>query len=261
MSERIPLQFYAENDCQRVEMTTLPVLCGAIELSINGVDTKSTSAMLAVLFSSQESLRKIDVSLLTASDRDAILAALYRQYWGDSIVSTLTCNHCTEQFDLSFSLAELQDHLKNKVLDWKLERNAEVKIEAQSQNLKIPIFDEESNLSEMNPKAARKHLEGLLNISHAECDALIEKLDEIAPIIDVDITAVCPECDTSHKAGFDIQSFTMQRLINEKKQLLQEIHLMAVQYGWSLNDILKLDRLTRKVMCEMIDSRAMEVGM
>src|SRR5512140_3584332 len=44
---------------------------------------------------------------LAASDRDRLLAALYRRTFGGKIDSTATCSACDSPFDLSFTIDEL----------------------------------------------------------------------------------------------------------------------------------------------------------
>ncbi|HMH20131.1 MAG TPA: hypothetical protein VK563_00075, partial [Puia sp.] len=53
---------------------------------------------------------RIDVAKIVTADRDRILAHIYMGVYGPKIASTLTCGHCTEQFDLDFSLDDLLSH-------------------------------------------------------------------------------------------------------------------------------------------------------
>jgi hypothetical protein len=84
-----------------------------------------------------------------------------------------------------------------------------------------------------------------------------EWLEAVAPLLDVDVVARCPECEAEQPVGFDIQSFLLERLLNERPRLLQEIHLIASSYGWTLPDILALPRDHRRVLAAAVeDERA-----
>jgi len=80
---------------------------GQDEMAVEGVDTACAVALLGRLLDDA----RHDPGQMAAADRDALLAALHRQCWGDRIVSTLTCAACANRFDLSFQLSEVQRHL------------------------------------------------------------------------------------------------------------------------------------------------------
>ena len=80
---------------------------GRDEMAIEGVDTGCAVALLGRLLDQEAP----EPGRMAAADRDALLAAVHRQCWGDRVVSTLTCTACGSRFDLSFQLSEVQRHL------------------------------------------------------------------------------------------------------------------------------------------------------
>ena len=112
----------------------------------------------------------------------------------------------------------------------------------------------ESELSEMSVTDEKMSLtDEKISLTDETMELIAEQLERIAPIIDLELDATCPDCGKQHQASFDIQSFVLQRLLNEKDNLLAEMHLIAMSYGWSLNEILSLPRSTRKSITGLIE--------
>src|SRR5262245_25390514 len=93
---------------------TLSEPTGRDEITVDGVDTRSAVVLLSRLLVDSP----VEAESLTASDRDALFAALHRHCWGDRIVSTLTCKGCSRAFDLSFELSAVQRHLASAETAW-----------------------------------------------------------------------------------------------------------------------------------------------
>lgn len=209
---------------------------GHDEMAVDGVDTACTIALLGRLLVSP----KINATTLSACDRDALLAALHRECWGDRIVSTLICANCASRFDVSFQLSDLQRHL------------AEYRA-AEYVPCRVPGGQDEI------AAAAHGASQGAVNLARA-CDVGPEDLERAsdslaarAPIVDLELAATCTECGHAQGAHFDLQSFLLQRLLNERGALLAEIHALAGAYGWSLHDILSISRSTRRALSEALE--------
>ena len=86
--------------------------------------------------------------------------------------------------------------------------------------------------------------------------AAAERLEALAPIVDVDLETRCAECGHPGQARFDIQAFVLQRLLDERDALLGEIHAMAAAYGWPLHDILSLPRGLRQALAQRLAGAA-----
>jgi hypothetical protein len=208
---------------------------GEDEMMVEGVDTLCAIALLGRLLGDA----RVDPKRMTAADRDALLAALHRQCWGDCIVASLTCAACGKPFDMSFRLSELERHLRSAPGD--------------PAPFTIPLGEDEL------AAAAHGAREGTLRLAEAcgakpeDIERASEALTAAAPIVDLDLAARCAECGHEQPAHFDLQSFVLQRLLNERAALLVEIHALAAAYGWSLAEILALARSTRRAMTEILD--------
>jgi hypothetical protein len=208
---------------------------GEDEIAVEGVDTLCAVALLGRLLGEAP----LDAGRLAAADRDALLAALHRQCWGDRITSTLACAACAQRFDISFKLSDAQRHLGTA--------------SASPAPFTVPSAEEEM------AAAAHGAREGALRLAEA-CGARAEDFERAsdalaaaAPIVDFELAARCAECGHEQAAHFDLQSFLLQRLLNERPALLAEIHALAAGYGWSLAEILSLGRSTRRAMTAILD--------
>ena len=205
---------------------------GEDELAVDGIDTRAALRLIDRLVD-RDDTDAPSANALCASDRDRLLAAVYRHAWGDTILATPTCIRCGQPFDLSFSLAALQRHLDAQRVD--------------DATQVVPVGHDELAAADLPWD------DGIALLKTAAANAAPERLDSVAPLLDVDVEARCPECDNVQLAAFDIQSFLLASLLNERAALLQDVHLLASSYGWPLHEILMLSRTERRALVAIID--------
>lgn len=237
-SERVSLHF-RQGKAVVPFVATVREPCGHDELRLDGIDTRNAVALLERVV--DESLqRQGGVWALGVSDRDALLAALHRLCWGDRILADVRCQACGQRFDLSFTLSALQRALYDArpplPEPWQVP-TASDELEAAA------LGDQASMLSDLASRCG---------VELAEMEAAALALEQAAPILDLELQARCPECGEGQNVGFDLQSFVLKRLLAERHLLLDEIHILADRYGWSLHEILGLDRSTRRTLAERI---------
>lgn len=233
-------------------------LHGSDELSLEGVDTRSAIGLLARLLETPvgfDGSAEAFMQTLSASDRDALLAALHRRCWGDRIVSTMNCARCRAQFDLSFELSELQRQL---VEQGRLRLQA--RFDQQNAQIDATPPTGEQELAAAESLLAGNTEEALRKLG-ADGDAasiavLAQTLEDAAPIVDLELDADCAECGHTQQAHFDLQTFVLQRLLNERELLMHEIHTLALGYGWSLSEIVSLSRSRRRSFVHLLSAHA-----
>jgi hypothetical protein len=237
-TERVPLQHLTEQP----QSVRLREPSGLDELSIRGVDTRSAVQLLDSLREGPE----LGVARLSASDRDRLLAAFYRALWGDRIVSSLDCDACGAVYDLSFELSALQRQLAERGEAARVVKPRTI-ADSNGSQLHLPDADEEEAAAERGLAAGSARLLAIIAAdSQGEQEVLCQRLERLAPLIDVDLETKCAECGEGAVARFDLQSFALQRLLDERETVLNEVHALAGGYGWSLPDILALPRSLRR---------------
>jgi hypothetical protein len=229
---------------------------GADELAVAGVDTRSAVQLLDRLLEAAP----CQSAQLSASDRDALLAALHRRLWGDRIVCSLRCPACEAMYDLSFELSQLQRQLAEQ---GEAGRTLGLRCIADSQGLRftLPSADEEAAAAQSGLNAGMARLaNGIADDECIDTETLGERLEGLAPLLDIDLNAPCAECGHSQLARFDIQSFVLQRLLDEREGVLSDVHALASGYGWSLGEIVGLPRSLRRSLVQRLGASPADWG-
>lgn len=239
--------------------------CGRDELALDGVDTGAAVGWLRALLAPPGAPPGIDPAGLSASDRDALLAAAHRALWGDRIVSTFACAACGAMVDLSFELSLLQKRLHSQAqgaVAGPLARQLRAPAMDEDAAWRLPDAAAEQAAAnwdhEAGHAAARAQLAAQVAAPGQACDPieLARQLDRWAPLLDVDLDARCSECGHAQTLRFDLQSFTLQRLLDEREAVILEVHTLASGYGWSLAEIGALPRSLRRALAERLHTRA-----
>jgi hypothetical protein len=254
-AETIPLRFAGDGALARVRELT-----GRDEYSVVGVSTPHAIDLLSGLIETRvdndnERFQAID---LVAADRDRLLAAVYRTAFGDRIESTLTCQRCEQPFDIDFSLQNVISLVNEPDETLACEQLNDGSFRAPNGvSFRLPTGRDELAAS----GATAQEVETLLldrcteNRGWPEGDAAFEELlERVAPLIDLELVAPCPECNHVHKVQFDIQTYLLGALVAERRRLLADINCIATAYSWSLEEILSLTRSDRRHLVELIEN-------
>ena len=255
-AERIPLRFAGAG-----RVAYLRELTGREEFAVSGASTGYAIDLLEALLEKPPALEAepILATHLIAADRDLILAAVYAQAFGDRIENTVTCSRCAQPFDLDFSLRRLIESINERTAEgeWKAFGNGifegpdgiRLGLPTGRDELVVvglPVEEGESILWERcsevgNWPAGRSEFEDLL--------------EEIAPLLDLELLARCVECNFVNKIEFDIQSYLLCAIAVERRRLLSEINRLASAYTWSLDEILSLTRSDRRQLVELLENQ------
>jgi len=250
ISERVPIRFHPVSGNDSIFTMSLRELTGKDEMAVQGIDTRSSIELLESLVITND--KNNYIYDMCASDRDSLLAAIQRQYWGDKIISTLKCSRCDEKFDLSFRLSELQEHISQDIKQWEAGGNLTAK-NVSGENIRLPSAKDEITIgNRLNSENIKNYAE-VLGFDLNDIDVISKNMERAAPILDLELNCSCSECGEEQLAHFDIQSFLLNKLLNEREGLFTEVHYLASIYNWSLNEILDMPRTMRKTMARMLD--------
>jgi hypothetical protein len=255
IAENIPLRFAGASCIARLRELT-----GRDEYAVLGANTANAIDLLAGLLDTASTTEgnQICAADLVAADRDRILAAVYKRAFGDRIESTLTCVRCGQPFDLYFSLDRLIESVNEskETREWKALGDGRFEA-ANGVRFRLPTGNDELECSNLT----REEVESLLLTRCAEGGdwpegriAFEELLEQVAPLIDRELVALCAECDYVHTVQFDIQSYLLGTIVAERRRLLAEINRIASSYSWSLDEILSLSRSDRRLFVELIEN-------
>jgi hypothetical protein len=231
-------------------------LTGHEERGVADVTTQSVVNLLSRLVQWPADAQAT-TSELAAPDRDRLLATIYERTFGKRIESTAVCTACASPFDLGFSLDDLRaalDHSADSSTTRALPDGTFRT--AGGMRFRLPTAQEEIDAGLLPPEEGRRTLASrcILEGQPDSLDELESAIEEVAPVLDLDIATACPECGAGQFVRFDVQFYLLRAIRQERAQLSQEIHRIASAYGWGLDEILGLERSERRALAELIES-------
>jgi hypothetical protein len=196
---------------------------------------------------------------LTASERDRLLAAVYRQTFGERVSSTTHCADCSSLVDLSFALDDLLGAVESAALPEAVELFPDGSFRtAAGVRFRLPTGEDELAMLGLPPEAAERALFARCLLEAppgVDARAAVEEaIAEVAPVLDLVVYAHCRDCSARQAVRFDMQFYLLQALAQERTQLMYDVHRMAFTYGWSLDEILGLCRSDRRQLAAWIES-------
>ncbi len=92
----------------------------------------------------------------------------------------------------------------------------------------------------------------LEELSDQALAVLSERIADCDAPADLRIGLACPACSTQWFAPFDIVSFLWNEMSNIAKRLLDEVHTLAREYGWSESAIFAMPAVRRQHYLKML---------
>lgn len=81
---------------------------------------------------------------------------------------------------------------------------------------------------------------------------LEQRMEELAPLVSIDLKAACVECRRPSLMHLDLTSFFLDELQQSRRVLEREVHFIAWHYHWPEREILTLTRRKRRRYIELI---------
>jgi len=240
--------------------TRLRELTGHDEFRVLGTNTANAINLLASLLeeSALDEAKRLNAADLVASDRDRLLAQVYKRAFGDRIESTLKCTRCAQPFDLDFSLHRVIKAVDERTADDEWQSLGDGRFEnSAGVRFRLPTGRDELELAGLASDAVESLLlKRCVEESNwsKERSAFEELLERVAPLLDLELVAPCAECGHVHTIQFDIQTYVLGAIMAERRRLLKEINRLARAYSWSLDEILSLRRSDRRQFVELIEN-------
>jgi hypothetical protein len=248
----LPLRFLPGN-----KWVLIRELRGKDELSVCGKQSIDAILLLDQIFQDIPGINQVvsHAATLPVPDRDRILLAVYYNTYGSKVETTVTCQLCGKKFDLSFSLNEWLNDLNSSKKTFFNGKEGDFPFEThEGIKFRLPTGSDEMAIMGMSPEIAETEL---LKRCIAEVpvnfniDELLRGVEEIAPLVDEDIDAECPECLGKQILHFNLQQYILSSLMAEHDNLVAEVNLLTRSYGWRLKEILELPRRTRQSYVEL----------
>ena len=70
--------------------------------------------------------------------------------------------------------------------------------------------------------------------------ALSEALAEHDPLVAFTVSCACPACRVTSELAIDLEGIALERLAARQRALIQDVHVLALRYGWTEREILAI---------------------
>lgn len=207
--------------------------------------TRTTHLLLNCLCSLDGAPITLDlVRKLLVGDRDYLMLQLRRLTFGDNVHAVVGCPVCNGKIDVDFRTTEIPVTVRPQTKPWYT-----LTLSDRTVRFRLPTGgDQEAVLgisSEAPVDELFKHCivdDGGREILPGEREAIIETMEQLAPLVDLELDVACPDCEHSFLLPFDMTAYFLEEVETNRRQLLREVHTLALYYHWSETEILGLQR-------------------
>ncbi|HVK56069.1 MAG TPA: hypothetical protein VM532_13700 [Burkholderiales bacterium] len=236
---------------------------GAMELAVTQAAERSNSTPAAVTQALVHSLEHIAdgpptearINALCVADRQFLMRELARHLGNAGGWFEADCKHCDARFNFSLDYADLPVREAGDGYPF-----AEVAMDFGRVRLRLPTGADQIRLAGKPADHEHALLESLLvEVSHdatvpttlnAEALAAIETaLEAVSPEVLRQVAAACPECGKANNV--DLNPYTA--LTHDSREVLTDVHRIALHYHWGEAEILALPRKRRHDYLRLID--------
>jgi hypothetical protein len=194
---------------------------------------------------------------LAVCDCDRLCASIYVDYFGERIEGRAACDHCREFFELRFSLPDMMRNLRRDTTNATGPDCEGVFTLANGCRFRLPTAGDQLELAGVASDDAVDALLGRCIVEGEppeDTENLQTTMEQVGPLLDLELDASCPHCGASQTVRFDIQSYLFRALAYERQFLNYEVHCIATAYGWGYDQILNLTREDRRTFVGLIKS-------
>lgn len=203
--------------------------------------------LLLALANPQQSRQALGA--MTVGQRDRILLDMRRQLFGDQVEGIVHCSRCDETLELCVNISDF--------LAVSAESSARTSLRVGEYDItfRLPTVDDALSVERHRERhdARRSLLQGCIlsaNRGDASVDPqeidditlarIAQCMEELDPLAEIQLSITCADCEHSESILLDIASYLWAELITEAERLLDEVRLLASQYGWREMDIVAM---------------------
>jgi hypothetical protein len=205
-------------------------------------------------------LSRAEAAALTIGERDGRLLDVREASLGPVMEASTACPACVSALDFQLSVAQLRAAAQ-----------ASLAYQAEQDGWHVAFRVPDSNdllaLRGVRNVPDLRHellMRSLIDATHGSAavpvdrvptevlDLVSAQLSECDPQGDVHLNLLCPECEHSWSAVFDIGSFLWAELGAVANRLLRDVHTLASAYGWKEDEVLHLTPARRHAYLELV---------
>ena len=222
---------------------------------------------LTVLAVANPSLARTHLLAASVGQRDMALLAIREQVFGSSFASYAECPRCRTELEFTFSANDIHVEAAPATNERQMltfERDGytiEARLPGSADQLAIVSCGDVASaralllqrcIVSVAYQSVGMEAKDRDELPENVIAALGEAILEHDPQAEIRLKLVCPSCDHSWFAVFDILTFLWKEITTHARRILRDVHILASAYGWSESEILALSAMRRRFYLEMV---------
>ncbi len=199
---------------------------------------------------------------LVLGERNNILLELYQYLFGSNLKAYIECNECGGALDLEFAIDDFgfasMGHLPETHSVSQKNITAQVRLPNSYDLTALECVDNiEDGRRILFSQCVLELHKGdvaivLDQLNEEELDLLEEAIFQLDPRMEIVFDLQCPHCAYKWQSPLELGSFLWLEFDAYARQLLENVHLLAISYGWSESDILAMSQKRRHFYLQRI---------
>ena len=217
-----------------------------------GLGQRPAERALTLLAAALPAISPDALNALSIGRRDAGLLAIREQMFGSSVTGLADCPNCSERLELTFDVSEIETPPASIPTESSTASGVRFRLPDSRDLLAVAgCADVESARAMLLRRCVIDR--DADNLAEEDVEGVVSAMAEADPQADVQLDLSCPACRQQWFAVFDIASFLWTEVNAWAHRTLQDVHRLALAYGWREPDILALSPWRRQVYLEMAD--------
>jgi len=215
---------------------------------------------LALLMVSRPDVPDQALAEMPIGRRDAELLTLRERLFGPRVTALARCPRCGDRFELAFTVADVRVAGPDDPALLVECQGYEVRVRPANS---VDLMDaqtapdtgamERAVIARCTLEARRGDaLVGLHELPPSVVQAVADAMSAADPQAEVQVGVGCPACGHRWPAVFDVAAFLWREIQAWATRLLDEVHTLALAYGWSERDILAMSASRRRRYVSLI---------
>lgn len=183
--------------------------------------------------------------------RNRALVELHGRAFGGPLRGWAACPQCEEKLEFEFD---------GRSMAAEMYPEQDASVEVDGERFRLPTSrDLAAMVGETDARRAAQSLLWRLHTtgekgawSDAQIEAVGERLAEADPLAEIRLSFACPRCDAAFEESLDLPWFVWSEMEARVRRVLAEVHTLALTYGWSETEILRLTPARRELYLEMV---------
>ncbi len=202
------------------------------------------------------------VASFSIGERDARLLYVRELLFGSVLRNTSDCTSCGQKMEWETTTEELklqsfQENTEPEKIELEYDnQKIQFRLPNSQDMLSVSTIDSKDKQVDqliqscmVNSSIAKK---GIQKLSEDLKTRIVKRMEEEDPQANIVMNLSCPECENEWNATFDIMQYLWTEINEWAVRFVQDVYLIASNFGWSEKDILEMNRFRRDLYLNMI---------